>query len=193
MLKGADRMRVLLISDAQSDTDELAAAILAAGHQRVDKSDLHGDYAYRLEGLSIELVILKVSVVKREMLKELHLLSMPVVIFAETQGDIGADVVIQSGVSAYVVDGFKSKRVGAVIDLAQARFKQVEGLKLQLFKSRQELEERKEIDRAKGIIMKQKGCSEADAYQALRKTAMDQNRRIGEVARNIVSLAALLS
>ncbi len=80
-----------------------------------------------------------------------------------------------------------------MIDLAQARFKQVEGLKLQLVQSRQELEERKEIDRAKGIIMKQKGCSEADAYQALRKAAMDQNRRIAEVARSIVSLAALLS
>lgn len=185
-------MRVLLISDALSDIDELAAAILAAGHQLVDKSDLHGGYAYRLEGLAIELVILKVSVVKREMLKELHLLSMPVVIFAETQGDIDADGVIQSGVSAYVVDGFKGKRVSAVIDLAQARFKQVEGLKLQLFRSRQELEERKEIDRAKGIIMKQKGCSEEDAYQALRKTAMDQNRRIADVAKNIVSLAGLL-
>lgn len=186
-------MRVLLISEAQSDTEELAAAILAAGHQLVGKSDLQGGYAYRLEGLAIELIILAVRVVKREMLKELHLLSMPVVIFADMQGDIDTDMVIQSGVGAYVVDGFKSKRVGAVIDLAQARFKQVEGLKLQLVKSRQELEERKEIDRAKGIIMKQKGCSEADAYQALRKAAMDQNRRIAEVARSIVSLAALLS
>lgn len=186
-------MRVLLISETQSDTEELATAILAAGHQLVGRSDLQGGYVYRLEGLAIELIILAVRVVKREMLKELHLLSMPVVIFADMQGDIDTDMVIQSGVGAYVVDGFKSKRVGAVIDLAQARFKQVEGLKLQLVKSRQELEERKEIDRAKGIIMKQKGCSEADAYQALRKTAMDQNRRIAEVARSIVSLAALLS
>ena len=193
MLKGADRMRVLLISETQSDTEELATAILAAGHQLVGRSDLQGGYVYRLEGLAIELIILAVRVVKREMLKELHLLSMPVVIFADMQGDIDTDMVIQSGVGAYVVDGFKSKRVGAVIDLAQARFKQVEGLKLQLVKSRQELEERKEIDRAKGIIMKQKGCSEADAYQALRKAAMDQNRRIAEVARSIVSLAALLS
>lgn len=185
-------MRVLLISETQRQTGELEEAILAAGHQLVGKSDLQGGYACRLADLSIELVILSISAVKREMLKELHLLSMPVVVFADKQGEIDTDAVIQSGVSAYVVDGLKGERVGAVIDLAQARFKQLEGLKLQLSRSRQELEERKEIDRAKGIIMKQKGCGEDVAYQALRKAAMDQNRRIGEVAKNIVSLATLL-
>ncbi len=185
-------MRVLLISEPQRQTGALEQAILAAGHQLAGKRGLQGGHADRLLDLSVDLVVLSVDAVKREMLKELHLLPVPMVIFAEKQGEIDTDRVIQSGVGAYVVDGFKHERVGAVIDLALARFKQLQGLKLQLSKSRQELEERKEIDRAKGIIMKQKGCGEEDAYQALRKTAMDQNKRIGEVAKSIVSLAALL-
>lgn len=185
-------MRVLLLSETQSEVSELERAILTAGHQIVDRCGLPNGYAHRLVGLSTELVVLTVDAVKREMLKELHLLAVPMVIFAVRQGEVDTDEVICAGVSAYVVDGFKRERVSAVMELAQARFKQVEGLKRQLSKSRQELEERKEIERAKGIIMKQKGCSEDDAYKALRKIAMDQNKRIGEIAKSVVALASLM-
>ena len=185
-------MKVLLISEAQQQTAALAAAVLAADHQLVSRQGLQKGYAYRLGDNAVELVILSITTIKKEMLKELHLFGVPVVVFAEAQGDIDTAAVINAGVSAYVVNGFKQERISAVIELAQARYQQVEALRLQLYKSRQELEERKEIDRAKGIIMKQKGCDEEGAYQALRKAAMDQNRRIADVARNIINLSGLL-
>lgn len=189
---GMAAMRVLLIAERAEQGDELEAALRAAGHQLVARSGLQSGYGQRLAGLAAELLILSIDRVTRELLRELRLLSIPLLIFAARQGEVETEEVLRAGVSAYVVDGFKRERLAAVMELAQARFKQVEGLRLELSKSRQALEERKEIDRAKGIIMKQKGCSEEDAYQLLRKAAMDQNKRIGEVARNIVSLAALL-
>jgi len=185
-------MRVLLISEEQGVAAELERAISAAGHQQVGSAAFDRGFVQRLAVLAIDLLIMDVVCVTSAMLKELQLLTIPVVIFAAQRGDIGSSEVIDSGVSAYVVDGFRNERLAAVIELALARFKQVEGLKSEISNARQELEERKDIDRAKGIIMKQKRCSEEDAYQALRKAAMDQNKRVGEVAQNIVSLAGLL-
>lgn len=185
-------MRVLLISEPQAEATALEGALTASGHHLVARAELQSGFAQRLMALSIDLIIMIIGNVRMEMLKELPLLTVPVVIFAERQGEASAEAVIQSGVSAYVVDGFKPERLGAVIELAQARFKQLEGLKRQLSQSLRALEERKEIERAKGIIMRQRQCSEDEAYRALRKTAMDQNRRLAEVARNIVSLAGLL-
>ena len=185
-------MKVLLVSEQRELVPDLEQAIVESGHEFVARVAMQSGFVQRLAWLSIDLIILSVASVTREMVKELQLLSIPVVIFAAQKGEMEADEVIQSGVSAYVVDGFKKERVTAVIELALARFKQVQTLTAELIKTRQELEERKDIDRAKGIIMKQKGCSEDDAYRALRKTAMDQNKRVGEVAKNIVSLAGLL-
>lgn len=185
-------MRVFLISDGQGAAAELEQAIIAQGHQLVGMATFRRGFVQHLTGFSIDLIIMDLASVTAAMLKELHLPAMPVVIFAAQQGDIGSGAVIDSGVSAYVVNGFKKERLAAVIELALARFKQIERLQTELSRARQALEERKDIDRAKGIIMRQKGCNEEEAYQALRKTAMDQNRRIGEVAKNIVSLAGLL-
>lgn len=186
-----NQMKVLLISELPTENQALATA-LASSHSLVSREGVQNGYRHCLADPTIELVILNIVSIRQEMLNGLHLLGVPVVVFAESQGEVDTTVVIDAGVSAYVVDGFKEARIGAVIELAQARYKQVEALRLQLYKSRQALEERKQIDRAKGIIMKQKGCDEQDAYQALRKTAMDQNRRIADVAKNIISLSGLL-
>lgn len=185
-------MRVLLISDGQGAAAELEQAIIEQGHQLVGMATFRRGFVQHLAGLAIDLIIMDVEHVSAAMLRELRLPSIPVVIFAARQGDVASSEVIGAGVSAYVVDGFKKERLAAVIELALARFNQIGRLQAELSSARQALEERKDIDRAKGIIMKQKGCGEEEAYQALRKTAMDQNRRIGEVAKNIVTLAGLL-
>ena len=186
-------MKVLLVAEQHEPVSELELAIVESGHECVARVAMQSGFVQRLAWLSNDMIILSVESVKREMVKELHLLSIPVVIFAKQKGEMETDEVILSGVSAYVVDGFKKERVAAVIELALARFRQMQTLTSELTKTRQELEERKDIDRAKGIIMKQKGCSEDDAYRALRRAAMDQNKRIGEVAKSVITLASLMS
>ncbi|WP_404356342.1 ANTAR domain-containing response regulator [Methylotuvimicrobium sp. KM1] len=118
--------------------------------------------------------------------------SAPVILFAEDQDSDTIDKVIKAGVSAYIVDGLDPKRIKTIIDIAVARFKEQHAIKEELKKTKSQLEERKLIDRAKGILMKSQGFDEAQAYHALRKLAMDRNISIGEMAKNVISMADLL-
>ena len=118
--------------------------------------------------------------------------SVPVIMFAEDQDTETINRVIKAGISAYIVDGYEAKRIKAIIDIAIARFKEHQSLKNELEKTKIKLEERKLIDRAKGILIKSQGFSEDEAYHALRKLAMDRNMAIGEMAKNVISMADLL-
>jgi response regulator NasT len=104
-----------------------------------------------------------------------------------------ARAAIEAGVSAYVVDGFQPERVMPILETAIARFQMVRQMRTELVETRRALEERKVIDRAKGLLMKAKGIDEEAAYAILRKTAMDQGRRVADVAEALVTAAGLLS
>jgi len=116
----------------------------------------------------------------------------PMVMFSQDDDSESIRRAVQAGVSAYVVDGLQSKRVRPILDAAIARFEQYRALESELDKTRSQLAERKTIDRAKGIIMSQRKVSEPEAYQLLRKAAMDRNVRLVEVAENILAAAEIL-
>lgn len=118
--------------------------------------------------------------------------SMPVIMFAEDQQTQTINKVIQAGVSAYIVDGFEPKRIKSIVDIAIARFTQQQALKDELQKTKNQLEERKFVDRAKGILSQSQGYSEDQAYHALRKLAMDRKLSLGEMAKNVIAMADLL-
>jgi len=127
-------------------------------------------------------------------LRELLLNSpMPVVLFTSEDNHEVIRRALRAGVSAYVVDGLSDKRVGSVLEVAIARFSETERLRRELADTRANLVERKAVERAKGILMKQRGFDEPQAYHALRKMAMDRNLRIGEVAENVIAVADLLN
>ncbi|OHX38092.1 response regulator [Methylomonas sp. LWB] len=117
--------------------------------------------------------------------------SLPVVMFAEDQQTETINKVIKAGVSAYIVDGLEAKRIKSIVDIAIARFKEHQALKDELKKTKTQLEDRKLVDRAKAILMKSQSFSEEEAYHALRKLAMDRNMAIGEMAKNVISMAEL--
>ena len=100
---------------------------------------------------------------------------------------------IRAGVSAYVVDGLAPKRVKSVLDVAIARFAEFQKLREEVERSRTALAERKVIERAKGILMRQRGIGENEAYQMLRRAAMAQNRRLVDVAESLIGAAQMLS
>jgi response regulator NasT len=100
--------------------------------------------------------------------------------------------VMRAGVSAYVVDGLDPARVKSIIDVACARFEEFQRLRAALAEANLKLAERKVVERAKGILMKARGVSEEDAYRALRRMAMDRNRRLVDVAQAVVDTAELL-
>jgi len=118
---------------------------------------------------------------------------IPIVMFTNDTEWTLMRAALESGVSAYVVDGFSSKRLRPILEVAQVRFEQWQGLHRKLEEAQTNLEERKVIERAKGIVMKQRGCTEDGAYRALRKMAMDRGKRLVNVAEALVAADELLS
>jgi response regulator NasT len=116
----------------------------------------------------------------------------PIAMFVDRSDGTMIEKAVEAGVSAYVVDGLKKERVKPILDMAISRFNAFSRLTQELEEARSALEERKIIDQAKGILMKTKGLSEPDAYALLRKTAMNQNRRLIDIAQSLITAANLL-
>lgn len=150
----------------------------------------------RLSSINPDVVLIDVEHPNRDILEELRLASSPmerpVAMFVDRTDDGLTKAAIEAGVSAYVVDGLRKERIKPILDAAIARFHLVARIRAELEATKAALVERKTIDRAKGILMKSKGLSEDDAYALLRKTAMDQGRKVYDVAEALVTSADLL-
>lgn len=176
--------------------------------QLIDSVGATGDYsltviasveslARRLRDLDPDVVLIDLANPSRDTIEELALaskpLERPVALFVDrTDADL-TRAAIEAGVSAYVVAGLQPDRVVPILDAAIARFQLFRRMRTELETTRRALEERKLIDRAKGIVMKARGLSEDEAYALLRKAAMDQGRKLAEIAAAIVTAAGLLS
>lgn len=117
---------------------------------------------------------------------------LPMIMFATDITVEAINQVIKAGVSELIVDGFENKRLPSIIHIAIARFKQQQSLKNALEEARVQLEDRKQIDRAKAILIKTRNFTENEAYHTLRKLAMDRNITLGEMAKNVIAMAELL-
>jgi len=116
----------------------------------------------------------------------------PVAMFVDQTDQTMMRTAIEAGVSAYVVDGLREDRIRPVLQTAIARFHSFQRVKKELETTKAALAERKVVDRAKGILMKAQGLTEEEAYALLRKTAMDQGRRVSDVSEGLVTAAGLL-
>src|SRR5262245_38971588 len=116
----------------------------------------------------------------------------PVAMFVDQSDTASIEAAVDAGVSAYIVGGLRKERVKGILDLCISRFNAFARLQDQLDRAKSALEDRKVIDRAKGILMKAKGISEEAAYTLLRKTAMNENKKIAEVAQSVITASELL-
>lgn len=145
---------------------------------------------------SPDIVIFDIRTPTPQILKKIReinqLNSMPVIIFAVDNDTNTINKVIKSGASAYIVDGLVTGRIKTIIEIALARFQEQQKLKNELKKTKTQLEQRKLIDRAKGILIQSRNINEDEAYHMLRKLAMERSLPIGEMAKNVISMAELL-
>ena len=181
-----DRDRAILIVDSLRD----------AGSYDIHVISEPTGLARKIQALRPDVVLIDVESPSRDTLEELALasgpLDRPVAMFVDRDGEGLTDTAIEAGVSAYVVDGMKPQRVKPIMDAAIARFRMFQRMRTELAETKRALEERKMIDRAKGMLMKARGVDEDEAYALLRKTAMDQGKRVAEVAAALVTAAGLL-
>jgi response regulator NasT len=188
--------RILLISDTAKPIGDLRAALVAAGHEVLDAVDGVASLLKVVEAHRPDVVILDVDSPSRDALEQLAMLHRhaprPVVMFSANGDEQLIRAAVGAGVAAYVVDGLAPSRLRPIIQVALARFEQESQLRQQLEGVQQQLQDRKQIEQAKGLLMEKRGMSERDAYAALRQQAMRQNLKLADVARRILSMADLL-
>ncbi|MFT3817759.1 MAG: ANTAR domain-containing protein [Rubrivivax sp.] len=189
-------LRVLLVDDGAHRAELIRDELTRQGHLVVgvvDQALLIDDCVRRLQP---DVVIVDADSPGRDTLEHLALISehhpRPVVVFAEDPGHEPMRQALQAGVSAYVIAGLDPARLIPVLQVAIARFEQERSLRAQLGEAQMRLSERKQVERAKGILMADVGLSEEQAYQHLRKLAMDRGQRLGQVAERIVAARDLL-
>jgi response regulator NasT len=128
-----------------------------------------------------------------ESLRETNFVSArPVVMFVDRSEPGLAEAAVRAGVSAYVVDGLSKARVRAVLEVAMSRFQLMRQLRQDLEKARTDLASRKTVERAKALLMKERGLEEEEAYRLLRKLSMDTGRPLGAVAADLLAFAGVL-
>jgi response regulator NasT len=112
--------------------------------------------------------------------------------FVDRSDSASIEAAVDAGVSAYVVDGLKKERVKPILDMAVSRFNAFSRLQRELADAKSALEERKVVERAKGIMMRMRGLSEEEAFALLRQTAMNEKKKMSEIAQSVVTAAGLL-
>lgn len=189
-------LRILVIQHDPARAGMLTDALRAAGETEVLILPSDSRLASRIRELAPDLVLVDIANPSRDMLEELTLASSPtdrpVAMFVDRSDPALTRAAVEAGVSAYVVDGIRPDRIRAVLDAALARFHMFQKLRTELDATRAALEQRKIIDRAKGVLMRARGLSEDEAYALMRRAAMEKGRKIADVAAAIVTASELL-
>lgn len=187
---------VLLIDDNPARAEIVEAGLRDAGYVLLERLDGTYDLAARVSALKPDIIVVSVDSPGRDAIEDLRRTTerqpRPIALFTDRSDAATIAAAMEAGVSAYVVKGLAQERVQPVVDVAVAHFNRYHVLREELDRARLSLVERKTVDRAKGLLMSQKGIDEDAAYKLLRRLAMEQNKRIGEVAQDILTYARAL-
>jgi len=183
------------------DESPIRAAILKeglrdAGFTSVEHlSEMHNLLA-RIYALDPDVILIDLENPSRDVLEQMFQVSRavrrPIAMFVDQSDAASIQQSVEAGVSAYIVDGLKKERIKPILDLCISRFNAFSKLQDELDRTKSALEDRKILDRAKGLLMKAKGLTEEEAYVLIRSTAMREKKKIGEIAQSIVTAAELL-
>lgn len=190
-------LRVLLVDDDSDRSTPLKNFLLNAGYEVVghlaESDDLNGEVAE----LQPDVIIIDTDSPSRDTLEQICVISRddprPIVMFTHDGETEKIRAATRAGVSAYVVGGVESARLKPIMDAAMVRFEEYQAMRNALESTVTKLADRKNVERAKGILMKQRGFDEDVAYQTLRKMAMERGTKLGEMAQQIIQAAELLS
>jgi len=185
-------MRIVIIDDSGLRATVLEEGLRDAGYDDIHIVPPRGAFVARLERMAPDVVLMDLGSPSRDTLEEMltvsRALARPIAMFVDQSDEAMIGAAIDAGVSAYVVDGLRKP----VLELAVRRFNAFARIQSELDEARTALSDRKVIDRAKSILMKQRGLSEQDAYALLRSSAMNQGKKIVDVAQAIIIASDLL-
>jgi response regulator NasT len=188
-------LKIVIVDESPVRAAILEDGLREAGFVQVVRIEKTTNLLARIYTLDPDVILIDLENPSRDVLEQMFQVSRavkrPIAMFVDQSDSASIQASVDAGVSAYIVDGLKKERMRSILDLCISRFNAFSRLQTELEQTKTALEERKVIDRAKGILMKAKNLSEETAYGLLRKTAMNENRKIAEVAQSVVTAAEL--
>ena len=189
-------LNVLVIDENRIRASIIEEGLREAGHENVTVVHEVQGIARIIETTEPDVIVIDIENPNRDMMEHLFQLTRtvarPIAMFVDRSDTASIEAAVEAGVSAYIVDGLKKERVKPILDMAVSRFNAFSKLQRELAEAKSALEERKTIERAKGILMKMRGLSEEEAFALLRQTAMNEKKKMSEIAQSVVTAAGLL-
>jgi len=191
-----NQFNILVIDDDPVRAALLEDALVDAGHTHVVTMQSMLNLLQRIAALAPDMVIIDMQNPDRDTLESMfqvtRMVKKPIAMFVDKSDRDMTKRSVEAGVSAYIVDGLKREKVAAVVDVAVSRFESFQKITTERDEARSALADRKIIDKAKGLLMEHQQISETEAYTMMRKTAMQQSRKISEIADSIIMAMKLV-
>lgn len=187
----------MVVDESTERAELLRQGLHGTDHMVVATLSSTVDIFAQVERTQPDIIVIGVDSPGRDSLEHICVVSQnrpkPIVMFTQERDADTINAAVHAGVTAYIVDGLESSRVRSILDVAVARFNQFHALQTELAQTKAEIGERKLIERAKGLLMKQRQWDEDTAFRALRKMAMDRNIRLAEAAEQVIAVTKLLN
>jgi response regulator NasT len=188
--------KIVIVDESPIRAAILEEGLREAGYTSVVRISEMQSLLARIYALDPDIIVIDLENPSRDILEQMFQVSRavrrPIAMFVDQSDAASIQASVDAGVSAYIVDGLKKERIKSILDLCVSRFNAFSKLQDELDRTKMALEERKVIDRAKGILMKLKGLTEEEAYVLMRSTAMREKKKIGEIAQSILTASELL-
>lgn len=189
-------MRIVIVDESPVRATILEEGLREAGFSHVERIGEMHNLLQRVYAIDPDVILIDLENPSRDALEQMFQVSRavrrPVAMFVDRADAASIQASVDAGVSAYIVDGLKKERIKSILDLCVSRFNAFAKLQSELERAKSDLEERKTIDRAKGILMQAKKLSEEEAYKLMRGAAMRDGKKIAEIAQSIITAAELL-
>ncbi|MBR0798848.1 ANTAR domain-containing protein [Bradyrhizobium jicamae] len=188
--------KIVIVDESPIRAAILEEGLREAGYTGVVRISEMQSLLSRIYAVDPDIIVIDLENPSRDVLEQMFQVSRavrrPIAMFVDQSDAASIQASVEAGVSAYIVDGLKKERIKPILDLCVSRFNAFAKLQDELDRTKHALEERKVIDRAKGILMKMKGLTEEEAYVLMRSTAMREKKKIGEIAQSILTASELL-
>ena len=189
-------LKIVIVDESSVRAAILEEGLREAGYMHVQRIAETDRLLGRIYEIDPDVILIGLENPSRDVLEQMFQMSRavrrPVAMFVDQSDSAAIQAAVDAGVSAYIVGGLHKERITSILDLCISRFNAFARLQSELDSAKGALEERKVIDRAKGMLMKAKKLTEEEAYTLLRKTAMNENKKIVEIAQSVLTAAELL-
>jgi len=189
-------LKIVIVDESPIRAAIIEEGLREAGFSQVVHIAEMANLLVRVYAVDPDVIIIDLENPSRDVLEQMFQVSRvvkrPVAMFVDQSDTASIQASVDAGVSAYVVDGLKKERIKHILDMCVSRFNAFTRLQDELDRAKSALADRKVIDRAKGILMKARNVTEEEAYALMRRAAMNENKKIVDIAQSVVTAAELL-